>query len=181
MTALMRAAFTPDHPADAQATWPAGLDLPRTRNEPAYVVCLHPRCPCSDATADALIEAVGTATDADVYVLFTVPETAADEWTQTELVERLRRVKGLRCVFDRGGRRSAILGAKASGQAFIYDAAGRLVFTGGLTPGRGERGDSLGLAAMRDMLAGHSHDGPTAQAPVFGCGLVCPAVAKARS
>lgn len=181
MAALMRSAFTPDAPADAQAVWPVDLDLPRTRNEAAYIVCLHPRCPCSEATADALIEVLGTATNADAYALFAVPDNAGPDWTDTDLVTRLRHVKGLHIVLDRGGRRSALLGAKASGQAYVYDPAGRLVFAGGLTPGRGERGESVGLSVFRASVSGHANNAAADRAPVFGCALIRPSKTKAGS
>ena len=179
MTAFMRAAYAPDASAVAQDVWPVDLDLPRTRSEPAYVVCLHPRCPCSEATADALVEILGTATNADAYVLFAVPDNAGSDWTDTPLVTRLREIKGLHIVFDRGGRRSATLGAKASGQAFVYDPAGRLVFAGGLTPGRGERGETAGTAVFRASMAGQLGSPAASRAPVFGCALIRPPTAKA--
>jgi hypothetical protein len=52
----------------------------------------------------------------------------------------------------------------------LYDAAGRLRFSGGITAARGHAGDNLGRSAIVELLEG---DSPTATAtPVFGCSLL---------
>lgn len=62
-------------------------------------------------------------------------------------------------------------GARTSGQTFIYNAAGKLVFSGGITDARGTAGDSIGLKAIEAVSRGQSCP---PGAPVYGCALQTP-------
>jgi hypothetical protein len=53
--------------------------------------------------------------------------------------------------------------------AVLYDARGRLLFSGGLTSARGHEGDSFGLRRIRSLLLTGEAD--RRDAPVFGCSL----------
>ena len=76
-------------------------------------------------------------------------------------------IPGVATILDRGGREAARFGAHVSGQTFLYDAAGRLVFSGGMTIARGHAGDNDGEDALLALItAGHA---PVASTPVFGC------------
>ncbi|HEX8325781.1 MAG TPA: hypothetical protein VF595_17890 [Tepidisphaeraceae bacterium] len=169
MGTMMAAARTPDPAADAPAQWPAAITPPRPA--PAHaVVCLHPKCPCSTATLEALADLAADSAGVAIDVLFAVP-AHKPEWADADLVERARRVPGLNVVIDEDGLRAAALGARTSGQTFLYDAAGRLAFAGGLTPGRGESGPCDGLTALKSALAGTNGPTPVRTTPVFGCAL----------
>jgi hypothetical protein len=78
---------------------------------------------------------------------------------------------------DEGGAEARRFGAATSGQALLYDAAGRLVFSGGITPARGHSGDSAGRdAIIRWVERGTA---PQKSAFVFGCSLHDPGLAAA--
>jgi hypothetical protein len=51
----------------------------------------------------------------------------------------------------------------------LYDTAGRLLFSGGITAARGHSGDNAGREAIVALLAGAPTD--RTQTPVFGCKL----------
>lgn len=130
---------------------------------------LHPRCPCSRATLRelALIMTRGRGRCA-AYVVFANPEGDA-EWAATDLWDQAAAIPGVRLIRDDGDVEARRFGAETSGQAFLYGADGRLLFRGGITPGRGHSGDNLGRTAILSLLdGGHAERDET---PVFGCHL----------
>lgn len=161
---------------DAPERWPAESRLRPAEDRPSLLVFLHPRCPCSRATAAQLERLLAGRTErvSARAVLATWPgDGAADAGG---LRTRLESVTGLEVVEDPEGVEAARFGATASGAALFYDATGRLRFRGGLTPTRGHVGPSAGADAVEALLCGR---GPSvAAAPVFGCGLVRPEVAR---
>lgn len=177
MTMLMGSTRRPDPAADERPAWPAEVELARavtgtaSATGPTLIVCLHPRCPCSDATLDALETLLASSKTATAYALFALPDAAPAGWADADLVARARTIPGLRVVLDRGGRQCSALGAKSSGQTFLYDASGRLSFAGGLTPGRGERGEVDGTRFIADALSGLPAPRQTLRTDVFGCAL----------
>ena len=68
------------------------------------------------------------------------------------------------------GREAARFGAATSGQTFLYDARGGLLFSGGITGARAHAGDNAGRSAVVTLLNGTG--GPAApRTSVFGCPL----------
>jgi hypothetical protein len=60
-------------------------------------------------------------------------------------------------------------GAKTSGAVLLYDIAGELRFSGGLTSERGHEGSSLGQEQIFALVTTGRIDHPNS--PVFGCEL----------
>ena len=58
---------------------------------------------------------------------------------------------------------------QTSGHALLYDSDGKLLFSGGITGGRGHAGDNEGRQTLTSFL----EDGtsPSATRPVYGCPL----------
>jgi hypothetical protein len=73
---------------------------------------------------------------------------------------------------DDEGEEAHRFGVRTSGQVLLYDAAGRLQYSGGTTGSRGKAGDNLGRASIIQMLNGTPVQ---ANRPVFGCPLFSPA------
>jgi hypothetical protein len=70
---------------------------------------------------------------------------------------------------DDEGREHARFGVETSGHVLLYDAAGKLMFSGGITPSRGHSGDNTGRDAVVRLLR---HGGvERTKTPVFGCSL----------
>jgi hypothetical protein len=66
-------------------------------------------------------------------------------------------------------------GARTSGQAYLYDERGQLLFRGGLTPARGHEGASVGGETVRKAFTGApAASGSPASSDVFGCALFNP-------
>jgi hypothetical protein len=84
-------------------------------------------------------------------------------------VAHARSIPGVVVRSDAKGREAARFGMTASGHASLYSTAGRLLFNGGITGGRGHVGDNPGRSALVSILSNIS---PVASpTPVFGCGL----------
>ena len=59
--------------------------------------------------------------------------------------------------------------ALTSGSCFLYDAHGKLLFSGGITSARGHEGDNAGRDAIVKLV--HGRPAPQQQTDVFGCAL----------
>ena len=149
--------------------WPSDAPFAHSTTRPTLVVALHPGCACSKATLGQLERLTGSHARAlDVVALTAVyPEMPAD---QDVLNATLARIPGVQRVADPRAAIAGRFGALTSGHALLYDAAGRLQFSGGLTRARGHAGDSAGLDFVRGWLD-HQRPRARAAAPVFGCAL----------
>lgn len=170
---------TPGAIAATPANWPEDCDLPRTAGKAMVVIALHPRCPCSRATLGELETVLAAKPDADVIVLLTVPESSGPEWLDSESCRRARAMAGVRTVVDAEGVIARRLGMRTSGHVIAFDKAGRLAFSGGITLGRGQVGDSVGRRALASVAGasvapGVDESPSTVTTPVFGCALVSP-------
>ncbi len=170
---LVRYDATPEpKAADVRVDWPADTRLAaRDAAGMTVVVFLHPKCPCSSATLDELETVVGRLpTDADVRAVFVTPEGAPVEWAASELRRRAGRIARVRVEDDPGGVEARRFGAATSGTTFAYDAAGRLVFRGGITRSRGHAGDNPGSRSVASLAEGGTPE--ASRTPVYGCALL---------
>lgn len=154
----------------APAVWPAGSRLLRAHDRATLVVFMHPRCACSHATVTELARLLPRVRGrVDATAVFVRPRGVPDGFGATELRRRAAAVPGLRVVDDDGGVEAHRFGAATSGATLLFSAAGRLLFSGGLTASRGHEGDSFGEERVLALLtsgAADRHD-----SPVFGCPL----------
>ena len=163
-------ASTPGASAPA-ADWPADSRLPRSSGGDTLVVLFHPKCPCSRATLAnlAVLMAHCPAGRVRAVAVFVRPAGVPVGWERTDLWASAAAIPGVTVVADDGGAEAARFGAATSGQALLFDPAGRLRFRGGLTPGRGHAGDSGGSDAVLAVARGEPRAAD--QTPVFGCPL----------
>jgi hypothetical protein len=102
-------------------------------------------------------------------VLFALPDGAGDDWLRSDTVLRARQLSGVEVRIDRASYEARQFGSATSGQVLLYDRAGRLLFSGGITGSRGHEGDNLGRARVTALIRGAAPDRPVS--PVFGCAL----------
>jgi hypothetical protein len=102
-------------------------------------------------------------------VLFIHPHGMTDEWERSGIWRTASSIHGVTLMLDDGGREAMQFGTRTSGQTLLYDAAGRLAFSGGDTRARGATGESVGLTSMLELLNGGHPQASTT--PVFGCDL----------
>jgi hypothetical protein len=168
--ALWRHANSPGAAGHSPEAWPAESSLVRAAHRKTLVMFAHPQCPCTRASISELAVLMARAgAEIDAYVVFFKPEDAADEWTHTNSFAQAAAIPGVTVRLDMSGREARLFGAATSGQTDLYDAAGRLLFSGGITAARGHAGDNLGRAAIGEW-ASHGQAG-CSSTPVFGCAL----------
>src|SRR6185436_9029457 len=98
------------------------------------------------------------------------PAGVTDDWMTTALAESAAAIPQATVVEDPRGADSRRFGVVTSGHVLLYDATGRLRYSGGLTPARGQQGESAGKNAFEALLAGDAADRDVH--PVFGCPLL---------
>jgi hypothetical protein len=139
----------------------------------SLVLVLHPHCPCSRASLTGLREILARAPEGTTAeVLFVEPEGAPVGWEQTALWSAATAIPGVRVRCDTDGAEAGRLGVETSGHLLLYDAAGELLFSGGITRSRGHEGDNPGRRAVRALLNGQVPELRTT--PVYGCPLRTP-------
>ena len=150
--------------------WPATTTLVRGDKGATLVMFVHPMCPCSTASAGELARLLARCEQPiDVKVLAVEPPDAPKTWAQSSLVKTLREIPGVTVMEDQGGAEARRFGARTSGHTMLFDARGRLLFSGGITAARGHAGDSAGSESIVALV---NHDGNSQrEADVFGCSL----------
>jgi hypothetical protein len=162
-----------DGPASAglpPKMWPSESRIQRTLGLPTIVVMAHPRCPCTKATIGELALLMARLQNrVTATVVFVRPNGVPEKWEETDLWHDAQQIPGVRVKNDPGGKEAALFGAQASGQAVLYDAAGQLQFSGGITASRGHSGDNAGRSAIVGVVT--SGKAEQRQTPVYGCYL----------
>ena len=136
-------------------------------NLPKLLVFLHPHCPCSCATLAGLSRLNARNTGlVDVSVFFYQPSDQSREWVETDLWHRVSVIPNLSVAAITEAEIQKF-GAITSGQTLLYDTRQQIVFSGGITGGRGHEGDNAGLESIERFL--RTGETAVSQTPVFGC------------
>ncbi|NOK20675.1 RedB protein [Corallococcus carmarthensis] len=172
VAALARYSMTPGVAPLTAATWPEGTRLTRQAGRPVLVMLAHPKCTCTRASLAELAELMEHGGGrAKAFVLFLRPEGLEDGWEQGDLWRTAASIPGVTVLSDPDGLEAKRFGATTSGHVVLYDADGRLRFSGGITVARGHVGDSPGREALERVLR---EDGEGGGTPVYGCALEAP-------
>ena len=152
------------------ARWPSQATVARSPQRATLLLFAHPRCACTRATLAELARLLSRFHERiDATVLFWTPVDAPADWDRTDLWTSAARIPGVTVTRDLDGREASRFAVETSGGAVLYDASGRLLFKGGITPARGHEGDSFGQERIAALLTTGAAD--RADAPVFGCAL----------
>ncbi|MFL5814783.1 MAG: RedB protein [Bdellovibrionia bacterium] len=153
-------------------SWPSQSSLTLAQDsKPTLILFLHPKCPCSEASAgelDSLMSKIEG--KAHVYALFVQPQG----WDESEIKNGLlwkhaSAIPGVMTALDPEGKEAKLFGALTSGHMVGFDKQGRLAFSGGITIARGHMGDNPGLQAVAQFV--NSGSAPLTRTRVFGCSL----------
>lgn len=145
--------------------------LPRNSSQPTLLLFLHPKCPCSRASLSEVARlAHAEQGRVNIIVLFTQPANVADDWSHTDLWQQAVANRELLTVIDQAGLVTQQFGVQTSGQILLYDRHGNLQFDGGVTPGRGHTGESVGRFLLSAIIAGQTPAIPK-RCATFGCPL----------
>jgi hypothetical protein len=171
MTVLWRYSTAAGIPAAPPLEWPRESRIRPSPDLATLILLAHPQCPCTRASIEELDRLMARLDGRLVaHVLFVTPTDVPDGWERTDLWRTAAAIPGVDVVRDEDGAEARRFHAPTSGQVILYDAAGRLRFSGGITAARGHAGDNLGRSAIVALLEGGA---PTAPAtPVFGCALL---------
>ena len=179
---LMRYDFTPGAAATVPNTWPATAPVQgmvsRDATRPTLLLFAHGRCPCTRASLGELGALMASCGDRmAAHVLLYRPSVGP--WPDDGLAKRAAAIPGVDVVHDVDGQQARAFGAITSGHAMLFAPDGTLLFEGGITAARGQRGDSVGHSAILALVTEPSAANAKASAarappptPVFGCGLV---------
>jgi hypothetical protein len=161
---------TPGTAAVPHQHWPAATRLTRSPNQPTLVLLAHPQCFCTRASLAELAEVLGrTRNVPKTYVVFLKPAGFGDGWEKTDLWRTASALPNVTVVRDDDGREMQQFGGATSGQTFLYDTQGELIFSGGITGARAHAGDNAGRSALIALLD-RKETGVRATS-VFGCSL----------
>jgi hypothetical protein len=179
MRAMLNYENGPAEPGQSPTQWPKGSRVSRAPGMPMVLVFAHPKCPCTDATIGELsILMTRLQGKARAAVIFVRPSSFPLGWEKTELWRSAEEIPGVTVFSDPGGVEAMRFGALASGQTILYDAEGRMRFSGGITTSRGHSGDNAGRSAIVSLVTmGTAY---TARTSVFGCSLNDPPTRTAR-
>jgi hypothetical protein len=161
---------TPGAPGSPPRRWPAASRIERQPGRSTLLLMAHPQCPCTRASVAELASLVGRIGERTaVHVLVFKPRDFPPDWERSDIWSSAARIPGVRVQADDDGEEAARFGAATSGQVLLYDAGGRLQFSGGITNARGHRGESAGFERIVALANGGVADAATSR--VFGCAL----------
>jgi hypothetical protein len=171
-TAFLRYQFAPGAQTHAPSSWPAGAELTREATRPTLVLFAHPGCACTRASLKELqVVMARVRTPLTVQAVFVQLPGVDAEATRDGSWELAGRIPGVERHVDIGGREAQRFAALVSGYTLLYDAAGQLLFEGGITASRGHEGANTGRSSLVALLRDATADVPRARTPVFGCHL----------
>ena len=164
---------TPGASGTPTLQWPISSQIHRTPGHATLVMLAHPHCPCTRASIGELAVLMAHVSEPlTAYVLFLTPPGFPAGWEKTDLWDSAVAIPGVHVLSDKGGIEARRFRAATSGHTILYDAAGRLLFTGGITGSRGHFGDNAGRSAILSFL--HHRAAERTQTFIFGCSLFDP-------
>jgi hypothetical protein len=153
--------------------WPRASRIQLSDQGHTLVMFAHPKCPCTRASlgelAKILTRCPNTVTP---HVVFFKPADTTELWDHTDQWFTATNTPGVNVVRDMDGVEARLFQATTSGQTLLYNAAGELLFSGGITLARGHAGDNPGRGAIESYLAGSG--GEICETPVYGCPILDP-------
>lgn len=174
---LWKYKLTPATAAELVPHWPSASSLAVEPGRPTLVLFAHPRCPCTRASLAELRKVLSPfAERMTAHVVFFRPGESSRDWSRTDTFVLAGSIPGVRVAIDVDGREAARFGAATSGHVSLYSKGGELLFSGGITPGRGHEGDSPQERALIERLrsatsAGLVETNVPHPGAVYGCSL----------
>src|SRR5262249_25379719 len=145
---LWRFQLTAGATGETLKCWPEKSNIRRQDGLFTLLLFLHPKCPCSRVSFDAATQVANRAKGkVNLCLVFVKPAGSDKDWEKTDLWTQGNATPGCTVLTDQAGSEAQKFGVKTSGHVLLYDPAGQLRFSGGLTSARGQPGPSAGLEA----------------------------------
>ena len=161
---------TPGVAAIASPQWPDESRVRLASDRPTLIMLAHPHCPCTRASIGELNTLMARCQGKiAVTVLFLKPKAFPAGWEKTDLWRSAATIPGVKVLCDDGGIEARKFHAMTSGQTMLFDSAGQLLFSGGITGGRGHAGDNVGRDAIISLVTTGKSE--RSKSFVFGCAL----------
>jgi len=162
--------LSPGIAAKPPLSWPADSQIPPAIGRDTLVLVAHPHCPCTRASIGELALIMAHCRNrVSAYVLFLSPSGFSKDWTETDLLHSAAAIPDVHVISDKDGLEARVFHSETSGQVLLYDSAGRLQFSGGITSSRGHSGDNLGRDSIVAIV--NRGKGDVSETSVFGCPL----------
>lgn len=150
--------------------WPVDSSLETDPNRWTLVMIAHPKCPCTAASIHELRELLaGTDTPLTTHVLFLSGAEDDPSWFTGRTVDIAKASRGVQLHFDRDDQEVERFAATTSGHVLLYDPAGQLQYSGGITASRGHQGANRGSGMILSLLNDRVSTG--SPLPVYGCAM----------
>ncbi len=161
---------TPGSEGCVPEQWPAESKLTLDCRQPTLLLFAHRNCPCTRATLQELEHLLGHADGRcrALVVLFAPGEAMLDR-VGGNIEAQARALPRTEVRIDEDGIEARRFRVRTSGHVLLYGSDGRLLFSGGITEGRGHAGDSAGRRAVLARL--YKQEIGRETAPVYGCSL----------
>lgn len=170
MAMLMNYQAASGSPGVTPARWPGGRELSLDQARPTLVLFAHPKCPCTRAAIEQLNRILAKHQNrVSANVVFLEATGDDGDWAGTGLWRSVSAIPGIKVQQDDGGKLAERFGAETSGFVVLYHPKGHVLFSGGITAGRGHAGDNAGADALAALLAGEKS--LVTETAVYGCAL----------
>jgi hypothetical protein len=165
--------YTPGGDTSVLSSWPLQSGIPHDPSQPTLIMFAHPKCPCTRASIGELMTLMTHCQNqVKVCVAFFRPKGSGEDWLNTDLWRSAEAIPGVVVRVDEEGNEARCFHVTTSGHVVLYDAHGKLLFSGGITSSRGHSGDNAGYSAIMQLL--HRGLAAKTETPVFGCSLLDP-------
>ena len=157
-------------PGVAQDSWPRDNFVNQNETSATLIMAVHPQCPCTEASIYELNRLMTRCQGRlRTTALFIKPQTMPEAWARTKRFDAVNAIPGAHAEIDVDGAECERFGMQTSGDIRLFDRAGKLLFSGGITEFRGHAGDNASFDAA--VAAIESGAPASVSTPVFGCPL----------
>ncbi len=146
----------PGQSSRAKLIWPAYSSIQRLSTQGTLVLFANPSVPGAEASVaeiERLLPELSGKVQTKV-VLFD-PGQLDQDWHGSPLWKKTASLPDVEVIGDPNGRETYAFGTRRSGQIFLYDERGKLVFSGGLAPTPGLVVKSEGWRAVQAYARGY--------------------------
>jgi hypothetical protein len=173
---LMNHEITPGAPPQAPPIkFPKDTKLKLSSDKDTLVMFVHPQCPCTTASLKQLAP-LSLNQNLNIQLVHFKPSITPDGWKEEWQLDDWTKQKTVQVIEDSDGHEAKRFDAKTSGQTFLFNPSGALLFHGGITAARGVTGDNVGFNTLLKALArdktAEAHDPNLKKSLVFGCNLL---------